>query len=264
MKLSLILPAYSYGPPMDRTISSCAPICDETIIISTCLFPQDLEMFHAVADKVVELPWNYVFNHGFGEMHNQATQFAKNDWLILLGVGETMAQQYGSIEDALGRGPLNHIFRCDHHNDINTWGRIWHRNVGISWGGIIHEELSGGGHGGVIFRMADTHKEPRESAFEQEALRFIKTCSYNHLYHLLLHNPALLGATNAGWLGFVNGARESIEAFCEAHRAMIDACVDGDKERFLGLVRSAVKPADGVKYEPVGVQATGVETISSL
>lgn len=254
--ISLVIPSFGGNVEnIKRTIKSCEGICDETIIISTAFYLDDIGAFHQLTDKVVELDWNFTFKHGFGSMMNQGTSISKNDWLVLLGVAETLAEPLCDIHKTLQGAQACNVFRCNHINDIHTWGRVWRRGGGTAWSGIIHEEISGGVNAGLMFRMQDTEKTPCEDHIRNEANRFIKTLSYNSLYRDLLRTPELLGATDQGWLKFVQGAEESILAFCEDHKEMLDACHKGNLPKFLDLVEASInsgKEASGVNYSPQG------------
>ena len=234
--LTLVIPAYTGGENIERTMKS-SQAWDEMVIISTAVFEDDHEHFMSLTPKVVRLDWNYVFLHGFGSMSNCGTAAAKNDWLVLLGVAETLAEEHGDLHRRLQDARPHSMFRCDHHGDHHTWKRIWNRRGGTHWSGIIHEEITGGNTDDILFRMQDTPKVATTDEFRQDVFRHIKALTYNWLYSELLLRPERLGATNPGWLNFVNGARESITAFIALHREMMDACILGDLETFLELVR---------------------------
>jgi glycosyltransferase involved in cell wall biosynthesis len=255
MKASLVIPSYGGGPNIERTISSCRDVCDEVIIISAALFESDVAHFKTIANQVIELPWNFVFLHGFGSLHNQASNYAKNDWLLLLGVAETLAQEYMPLNDVLRNSGADLVFRCNHANDPHTWKRIWNRAGGPMWSGIIHEEIAMGKEGQILFRMQDTEKVPDADAFRNEVRKYIKTCSYHWLYEQLARKPERLGATNAGWLDFVNGSIEAREVFLNEHADLLQAAIEGDKEAFLKGVETrlnAQQAATGVNFAPQG------------
>lgn len=250
--MTLIVPSYGGGVNLERTIDSCRRVCDETVIISTALFDEDKAHFQRIADQVVQLPWNYVFHHGHGELHNQATGVAKNDWLLLLGTAETWAHRHFETDFSDPR----RVYRCDHLGDPHSWKRIWNRTGGTRWSGIMHEEIEGGTDGGILFRMQDTEKMPGLDPFKDEARKWIKALSYNWLYLQLREHPERLGATNPGWLSFVKGC--NCVEFCQAHEPMIRACVDGDRGGFLALVAQSIfdqQKAQGVNFKPQGYEA---------
>lgn len=242
--LTLVIPSYAGGENIERTIRS-VPMADDLVIISTALFAEDEDHFHSLTSKVVTLPWNYVFHHGFGAQSNQGTAIAKNDWLLLFGVGETLAE-YGSILIPLQQAAAHVVFKCWHHNDVHHWRRVWNRTGGTQWHGVIHEDIVGGSDGGLLFRMQDTEKTPFADVYKQETLRFMKLLSYHYLYHEVLIHPERLGRSN-GWHGFIQSARQSFEATLLVYRRMIDACLAGDKQTFLDLVREDVDTRGGCK-----------------
>lgn len=252
--ISLVIPAYSAGPNIERTIKSVEGLCDDVVIISTAPFKEDVGELNKLG-TVVELPWNHTFLHGFGSMMNEGSRSAKNDWLLLFGVAETFAESFRDVKAVLRDSPFDSVFRCSHANDIHTWKRIWNKQSGSHWSGLIHEEIVGGSDKGLLFRMQDTEKEPEADPVKQEVFRFLKTLAYNAMYHRLLHNPDQLGGADSGWLRFVNGAKESIEGFCLEHKDMLNACMCGDFNQLLKLVEDKVnagQKAHGVIFDPVG------------
>jgi hypothetical protein len=263
--MTLIIPSYGGGINVERTIESCRHVCNETIIISTAPYKEDTQHFQRIADQVVTLPWNYVFHHGHGELHNQGTAAAKNDWLLLLGTAETWAEHVEctaeplcTVPERLSRVPADVTFRCNHHGDPHTWKRVWNRTGGTRWSGIMHEEIEGGMGDTLLFRMQDTEKVADMDPLKNETLRWIKALSYNYLYAQLLDHPERLGAANNGWLKFVKGAEGSIRKFCADNSAMLSACLDGDFGRFRSLVFRAkeeeYRAATGVNFQPQGYE----------
>lgn len=255
MSISLIIPAFSYGPPLQRSWETFKPICDELIIISTAFWEEDLEAMRKLTDKVVVLDWNYTALHGFGEMMNRGTTAAKNDWLMLFGIGETF--HYSHVADLTGtilKSDPKTVLKVDHDNDPNQWTRIWNRSSGNQWSGVIHEAITGH-HGPVVMRMKDTPKEPRPDKYEQEVLKYTKLCLYHEQYRRLREDNQLLGATDPGWIQFVNGSKESNEEFMEQNADLLDAMRTGDLPKFLACVRIRVcgeKLAIGVNFNPTG------------
>lgn len=263
--ISLVVPAYSGGENLQRTIDSVAGVCDEAVVIATTLFDDDLDEIRKQADVVVEVPWNTVFLSGFGHLYNQASGRCKNKWQLLLGVAETFAEPFGDIRRAVESAEPHSIFRCNHHNDPNQWKRIWNPAGGTRWSGLIHEEIGGGADRGLLFRMQDTTKIPHSDALKNEAYKHIKGCSYNAMYKRLLDHPEELGFASPGWLEFVKGAMESIESYCVEHQDLIAPAMAGDKEAFILAVKermSGGKRPYGVNFNPQGVKTSGNETIT--
>lgn len=255
-KLSLIVPTHGGNiANIWRTISSVRSFVDDVVVVSTCIFWKDQLDLKEVANTIVELPWNTVFKEGFAFPHNAGIPSCKNRWIILLGCAETIAEQYQSIEAVTSEAPPDQFFLLDHHNDSNRWGRIWCRDSNVKWGGLIHEALGGGRQMGVIARMQDTDKTPMDNRNQQEILRWFKVVSYNVNYHRLLHDSGLLGFSDRGWLAFVNGAKESIEAFWNEHQDLIQPCLHGDLTAFLNACHKRMDMGDEanqVNFNPTG------------
>lgn len=259
-KLTLVIPAFSYGPALERTWESCQHVCDDLVIISTAFWEKDLDAMRKLTPKVVVLDWNYTMLNGFGEMMNRGTGDAKNEWCLLLGVGETFEKEHLPFLENVNGAPKRSVMFCDHEGDKHQWGRIWNKNSDCHWSGYIHESIIGKPgmpqfvHGPTVFRMRDTHKEPREDIYEQKALEFLKPILY-HWQYKRLRETRWLGGTDPGWLGFVDGSKEANDDFIAKHRPMIDCVISGDLGGFLNLVKEAVdaeqKPT-GCNYNPLG------------
>lgn len=255
--LSLICPWFGGHPDaLKTTIESVRGICDEIVVVHQKLFDDDSEIAASLADKVAVLDWNAVFQEGgYSVLPNAGAAAAKGPWMLLLGVGETVAEQYKPIRQVLNGANRKTIFRCDHHGDIHNWGRIWDPSSGSYWSGPIHEECGNGIHGPVIFRMQDTAKPVMLDTFRNECLKWMKAVSYNSNYWELIHHPEKLGFTNGGWLGFVQGARESIEDFIETNKDLAEAAWDGDRDAFYAGVSKRMdegRCADAVNHNPTG------------
>lgn len=258
--ISLVIPNFGGHPEnLARTIDSCRHLCDDVVVVSTALHVVDLNNQKRLADTVIELPWNSVFRHGFSHVHNAGTAACKNDWILLLGTAETFKNSWADIPTILLNSSSNRMFRCDHENDTNLWKRIWNRQGGVQWSGLIHEELTGGETGEVLFRFQDTPKTPCDSPLQQEVLRWLKVCSYNVQYHRLLNDNTLLGATDPGWLKFVNGSAEAIRAFWNDHQDLIQPCLSGYLPDFLKAVDKRMdkgEQAEGINFAPTGEPMT--------
>ncbi len=248
--ITLIVPTYGGNiANLRRTIESCRGVVDDVVIISTCLYREDIEGLREVANSVVDLPWNYVYLHGFGAMMNQGSEAAKNDWLVLLGVAETIHAGHEAIQPRLAGERVNSVFECNHANDPHHWIRVWNRQSRSHWSGLIHESIMGGANEGLLFEMRDTEKIPTDDAIMNGTLRFVKTTLYNCMYRRLMNNTNLIGGTNIGWLDFVEGARGSIEDFCRSHDDLISAAMEGASDKF----REAAEVRLMAGASPVGV-----------
>lgn len=252
--LTLVVPTYGGVPNVRRTVESAKGACNDVVIVSTAPHEEDNEAF-AQMGQVVPLPWNFVFYHGFGSLYNQGTPAAKNDWLVLLGTGETMQDVNAQLRSHLSAPDASRVFTCFHHNDPHQWKRIWNRTGGTMWSGLIHEEIVGGRDAGLLFRMQDTAKTPEDDPVKNEVFRYLKTLSYHRMYHELLHHPEKLGGTNPGWVDFVHGSRAAIERFMTDHADLYAAVMNEDFFAFRDLVRqrmNAGQKAEFVNFQPQG------------
>jgi hypothetical protein len=255
--LSLIVPwVGGSSEPLKRTIESVKGIADEVVIVHQKLFDDDADVASSLADKVCTLDWNIVFQEGgFSTLPNAGAAVATGPWMLLLGVGETIAEQYSPIRQTLENASNRVMFRCNHHNDVHTWQRIWSPSGGVYFSGPIHEDCGNGLGGPVIFRMQDHDKQPHEETLRNECIKWWKNCSYHANYFFLLNNPDKRGFTDPGWNNFVNGARESIEDFIESNKDLMEAAWDGDRYAFEKGV--SVRMNDGRRPEQVNHNPTG-------
>lgn len=262
-----VIPWFGGHPDnLRRTVDSMRPVCDEVLVVHQSLFDSDRDVARSIADKVEVTDWNCVFGpEGYGGLPNKHGQ-SQCEWMLLLGVGETIAGQYKPIREVLRNSPMNVVWRCDHLNDTNTWGRIWRPSSGVSWKGVIHEEAGGGSNGSVIFRMQDTDKEPHSDPFVNECLKWMKVTSYDHQYYRLGDSAQwqpegsagkvpLLGYTNRGWLTFCAGSKEARFDKQREWADLIGPGVSGDRESFYAAVRHRMENNDkptGVNFAPTG------------
>lgn len=234
--LSLVCPWFGGHPQnLRRTIESVNGICDHIIVVHQKMFDDDTELLYNEFPgcDIVVTDWNEVIQHGYGGLPNMGNA---KPWRMLLGVGETVAQQHKDIRQALRDADYSYVFQCNHHNDIHRWNRIWSPHKGNHYSGLIHEDVFGN-YGGLLFRMQDTDKLPLANHYRNDVLKWFKACSYNILYRRLLNNPEEIAHTDRGWLEFVKGAADSINAFCDKQKDMVDACIDGDREKFIEVCR---------------------------
>lgn len=246
-----------------RTTDSLRQVCDEVLVVHQTLFDSDRDVARAIADKVEVVDWNFVFGpEGYGGLPNKHGQ-SSCQWMLLLGVGETVAEQYKPIREVLRNSARNKVWRCNHVNDSNTWGRLWCPSGGVRWGGLIHEEAGGGVNGEyLLFRMQDTDKTPHPDPFVNDALRWLKSVSYGDAYHRLHQSidPAtddspLRSFTNRGWISFVKGSREVWAKNQVEWQDFLEAARSGNRDAFLAAVRRRM----AADQKPVGCNfaATG-------
>jgi hypothetical protein len=255
--LTLIVPWFGGDPtPLARTIGSLKGIADEVVVVHQKLFDDDSEVAASLAHQVATVDWNELFKEGgYGLLPNIGAARASSRWMLLLGVGETVLEEYSPIRQTLENASNRVIFRCDHIGDQHTWGRLWSPSGGTYWGGPIHEECGNGLGGPVIFRMQDTPKEPHQDPFRNECMKWMKAVTYAVNYLYLLHNPEKRSFTNTGWIDFVNKSRDSIEKSVEDMQDLVAAGRSGDREAFYAGVRrrmEAEQKPTFVNHSPTG------------
>jgi hypothetical protein len=255
--LSLVVPWFGGNrAPLERTIASLAGITDEVVIVHQKLFDDDAEVAASLGNRVATVDWNELFKEGgYGLLPNIGAARASSRWMMLLGVGETVAEQYSPIRQTLENSSPRVIFRCDHRGDVHTWGRIWSPSGQTYWSGPIHEECGNGLGGPVIFRMQDTPKEPHADPFRNECMKWMKAVTYAVNYRYLLHHPEKRGFTNEGWINFVNGSSASIEKAMDDNKDLMEAGMSGDREAFYAGVRRRMeqeKKPNFVNHSPTG------------
>lgn len=236
--IDCVIPWFGGNPTnLHKTIDSVKGICDDVIIVHQLMFDDDAidPLLLEFGDAMVETTdWNHVIIHGYGSLPNMGMSISP--WRLLLGVGETIAEQHKDIRQALLDSDPKKIYKCNHNNDVHKWNRIWNPSSGNHYAGLIHEDVRGD-DGGLLFRMQDTDKLPLPSHYKNDVLKWFKACSYNILYKRLLDHPDELSHTDPGWLKFVAGASESINDFCQKNKDMVDACISGDREKFIDVCR---------------------------
>lgn len=255
--ISLIVPWFGGNPEaLLTTVNSVRGICDETVVVHQKLFDDDSEVAASIADKVATVDWNEVFKDGgYALLPNIGASVSKGPWALLLGVGETWAESHGNPHKILSEANPKTMFKCHHINDVHHWKRVFRPDAGCFFSGPLHEECIGGIDGPLLFRMQDTEKPPHESTFRNECLKWLKTTSYHNGYWTLLNHPEKLGGTNAGWLEFSRGARESIEDFVDTNKDLMEAAWDGDRDAFYEGVSRRMD--EGRKPEQVNHNPTG-------
>lgn len=268
--LCAVIPWFGGHPDnLKLTIDSTRGICDETIVVHQKLFDEDVEVARSLSDKVECVDWNRASVAGYGDLPNHHGQ-SNSDWMMLLGTGETIAEEIMPIRSTLAQAPKWMIHLFSHHGDTNRWGRCWAPSSGVHWKAWIHEEagpVRDGILGPVICRMQDYAKKPHEDEFHNECLKWYKNVSYNQCYLQLLNHQDQLWFCNKGWLGFVRGAAESITNFCTVNADLVEAAKLGNRQAFYDGVRrrmdAELKPTN-VNLNPLGQPMTEGSSVEEL
>lgn len=255
--ISLLVPWWGGGlAPLKRTIDSCSGIVDEVVIVHQKLFNEDAEAVRSLTPKIATTNWNETFEHGFGHMTMQGVPLCNGPWILWLGTGETIAEQFVPIRQFLSSAKNRElVYRVSHHNDSNLWQRFFCPSAGNIVSGLIHEDVNGE-QSNVIARFQDTPKESSGDPFKDEVLKWYKVVVYNWNYLRLGNNPSELGNTHPGWMAFVRGAWDGIVKFCDDNSDLIEAGKSGDREAFYAGVRRRMEE-DNRKPKNVNFNPTG-------
>lgn len=235
-----------------RTAESLRVFCDEIVIVSTVMFDDEKASLKKVADRVINLPWHFIAEQGFAQLHNYGAEQARNDWLIRLDVAETYLKSHRPIRETLKSSAPEQVFFCDHFNVHDRWRRVWNRR-GAKWSGIIHESLQGE-DSGLLFEMRDTPKTPGDP-FRDEVVRWHKSVLYHILHVRLRNHPEHLGASDPGWLKFLDERRPDMNRFIAENNDLVCAMMQSDLENFKRLVQQRMGTgvmAYGVDFSPTG------------
>lgn len=230
-----------------KTLESTEGVVDEIIFGDLLLFPEDRDLVHSYKDrfnlKVVPMPWNYIYHHGFSTVLNLLASEATYDWALYLNVSEIIAEGAESVRDMVKDNPDCNAFFFDHATDPHRWFRLYRKRE-LHWSGIIHEQLKGEYRPfhKPIFRMADLPKD-NDNPTCARILDSLKEIVYFHQYLELVDDPERLGETNEGWVNFAKQDYESFKGRLQQRQKQVDAVEAGD---LLAFIDAAV---DDLKLE---------------
>lgn len=219
-------------------------VCNEVIYGDLLLFPEDRSIVHTYRDKynlkVVELPFNYIFNHGFSSVLNELAQYATNDLVVYMNTSEVIEKNNGITE------LLSDEYNCyffDHATDPHRWYRFYNRHE-LRWSGCIHESLEPISpqhdfrpYHKPIFRMKDLEKD-MYSTFKAKVFNDVKEIVYFKNYMRLVDNPNDLGGTDAGWLRYAKTQYDSYIERLNAKGIRYKSFIDGNLYTYLKDVYS--------------------------
>lgn len=235
-KKGITLITMGQGNPaaLKRTLESFKGICNEVVFGDLLIFNKDREAIHGMQMQynmgIVELPFNFIFEHGFGNTLNVLSKFATNDLVLYMNVGEVMDGEY----DVLSK--MSEEYNCyyiDHAVETHHWYRLYNRKQ-LGWGGLIHEEVIGARLGCPypVFRFADTEKDI-QSDFYAKVMNDVKELVYFNQYIKLVERPEDIGATNIGWVEYAKDGYVSLKERLDKKGARLKAFEAGDLAGFM-------------------------------
>lgn len=228
-----------------QTILSVQGVVDEIIFGDMLLFPEDREKISKYVSffniKVLEMPFDFIFQHGFGVTLNTLARRAAFDWVLYLNVGEVIAEGKDKILVTVAMHQDCNTFFFDHATDPHRWHRLYRKSE-LQWNGLIHEEV--GPHDlyrpyhKPLFRMADLPKDS-DSLFKARVLDDAKEIIYFHQYMRLMEVPARLGYAHENWLTYSRNNYDSMRDRLLKKGARYDAYCQRDYARFMNQVYSS-------------------------
>lgn len=225
---------------MKRTVDSVKDFCDDFVFGDLCILAEDsvaiAEQDYEVPVTRVMLPFNYIFKHGFSATLNVITQYAKNNIVLYLNVGEIFESCLAPVLDT-----LDWKYNCyfiDHATDKHRWFRMYDKRI-FKWSGLIHEEIVGSEEPApyhkAILRFADLEKD-NDNVFKAKVYGDTKEIVYFEQLMKIADDPSLLSATSYGWHVYAKQEYKSMKDRIARKGVRYDAFVEGDLNKYLNDV----------------------------
>lgn len=229
----------SQGNPiaLKKTLDSLSGVVDEIIFGDLLIFEKDRNLIQLYKReynlKIVTLPFNYIFIHGFSDTLNKLAEESTNDMVIYLNCSEAIQSGKETILPTIKNNPDCNTFCFNHSTDPHHWYRIYNRKE-LKWSGVIHEQVCGDckQYPEPIFTMQDFDKDTEDS-FYSMVMNEVKELVYFNNYLKLVDQPHLIGFTNAGWVQFVKDGYHSFIERLHKKGNRYEAFITGNYEMFM-------------------------------
>lgn len=205
-KITLITMGQGNPVALKRTMDSFKNIVDEFVFGDQLIFESDRNIIEGYQQeynlKILDLPFNFIFNHGFSTMLNTLAAYAANDYILFMNVAEIMDGQH-PVKEQMSDDYNSYLF--DHAKESHRWCRFYDRKE-LKWEGLIHEEVTGKMRlcPFNVFRMADTNKDQCKGdemmTFYARVCNDVKEIVYWQQYMRLVEHPELRGNTHPHWI----------------------------------------------------------------
>lgn len=235
--ITLILPTQGNPIALKRTIDNVIEKfqgrVNEIVIGELCVFNDDSNAIEKLTEtlpiNLISLPFNTLFEQGFGNTLNFLSEFATNDFILYLNVGEIVESDVQI--DLLSQG--YNCYQFDHKEDKHKWTRLYNKKQ-LKWSGRIHEEVIGDRNicPSILFTMADTQKDSQDP-FKAQVYNDIKEMVYFNQYIKLVEEPNERGATNEGWVTYAKDGYQSLTDRLNAKGKRYEAFKEGDLQKYL-------------------------------
>ncbi len=179
---------------------------------------------------IAEMPFNYIFEHGFAATLNLLASYATNDWVLYANVGEMIDEGSGILEKI--NSDYN-LYLLNHRTETHLWGRLYNRKE-VQWSGMIHEEIVGSKRVCVepIFMFKDSEKDT-DDPFYYAVMNDVKELCYFNQYIKLVENPELRGVTNRGWIEYAIDGYNSLKERLLKKGKRYEAFTEGNLGKYI-------------------------------
>jgi hypothetical protein len=235
-KISLLTMGAGNVKVLRKTIESFSSICDEIVYGDMLLWEEDRVLLKSYQQefnlKIVELPFNFIFENGFSYLLNTLSAKSTNDLCIYMNTSEIIGVDYGMAEIIKNNQDCNSFF-FTHATEVHRWFRCYNKKD-LEWSGLIHEELVGEyiPFHKPIFQMSDLEKD-LDNEYKAKILNDCKEIVYWNQLCNLVENNSLLGATSSGWLEFAVSQYDSMKERLSAKGERYEAYKSGDLKGYL-------------------------------
>jgi hypothetical protein len=253
-RISLITMGQANPMALKRTLESFKGIVGEVVYGDVLIFDEDREVVKSYQDeynlRIMQLPFNYIFQMGFANTLNFLISNAKNDMVLYMNTSEVIDENYG-INEIINNNPDCNSFYFSHRVEKHRWFRCFDRRE-IQWSGRLHEEPRGEErpYHKPIFQMADTEKD-LDNQFKAAVANSVKEMCYWQQLIKIVDNPKLKEATNEHWINFAKEQYDSMKKRLEDKGNQYKAFQLGDFEMFLHDIYTS-NYFNETKFESIG------------
>lgn len=233
-KITLVTMGQANPKALRKTLNSFRDVVDEIIFGDLLIFGDDRAIIQAYREefnmRIVEYPFNYIFQNGFAATLNSLATYATHDWVLYMNVSEVMDGEH-PIKAQMS--DLYNSYSFDHAVDPHRWFRLYNRKE-LHWSGLIHEEVIGPARFCPfnIFRMADTEKD-LDDPFKAKVSNDVKELTYWHQYMQLVENPDIRATTHQGWIDHATQDYDHFKARMEKKGNRLQAFQEGNLDMYL-------------------------------
>jgi len=246
-KISLISMGAGNVLALKKTLESFKGIVNEVVYGDMLIFPEDREVVKGYQDeynlRIIQLPFNYIFNMGFSSLLNFLISNAKNDMVLYMNTSEAIDENYG-INETINSNPDCNAFYLSHRTESHRWYRCFDRRF-VKWDGRIHEEAVPciGGveinpyHKPIL--MFKDYEKDMDNPFKAAVFNSVKEMVYWNQLMKIVDNPKEKGSTHEHWIKFAKEQYDSMKQRLHEKGNQYEAFKTGDFEMFLNELNNS-------------------------